>query len=94
MDLKEFKKEMFKENPKIKEEYDKLEMEYKIKLQLIDLRRKNNLTQKQLADLLETKQSNIARIESGSFYPSLRLLEKIADALNTKLDIRFIPKAS
>ena len=94
MDLKEFKKEMFKENPKIKKEYDKLELEYKIKGQLIDLRRKNNLTQKQLADLLKTKQSNIARIESGSFYPSLRLLEKIADALNTKLDIRFIPKAS
>ncbi|MBU4483136.1 MAG: helix-turn-helix domain-containing protein [Actinomycetia bacterium] len=94
MDLKEFKKEMFKENPKIKEEYDKLELEYKIKGQLIELRRKNNLTQKQLADLLKTKQSNIARIESGSFYPSLRLLEKIADVLNTKLDIRFIPKAS
>ncbi|MBU4314657.1 MAG: helix-turn-helix domain-containing protein [Actinobacteria bacterium] len=93
MDLKEFKKEMFKENPKIKEEYDKLELEYKIKGQLIELRRKNNLTQKQLADLLKTKQSNIARIESGSFYPSLRLLEKIAEALETELDIRFIPKA-
>ena len=28
MDLKEFKKEMFKENPKIKEEYDKLDIRF------------------------------------------------------------------
>ena len=91
MNLKEFKKEMFKKNPGIKEEYDKLDLEYKIKGQLIELRREKNLTQKQLADLLDTKQSNIARIESGNFYPSLRLLERIAAVLDAKLDIRFIP---
>ena len=46
MEWKEFKKKRFKENPKLKEEYDKLELEYKIKSQIIDLRRKKKLTQK------------------------------------------------
>ncbi len=94
MEWEEFKKKRFKENPKLKEEYDKLELEYKIKSQIIDLRRKKKLTQKQLAELMGTRQPSVARLESGEYNPSLEFLKKVADILDTDLDIRFIPKAS
>lgn len=67
MEWKEFKKERFKENPKLKEEYDKLELEYKIKSQIIDLRRKKNLTQKNQKE--KNKKSNaglLERLKRGS----------------------------
>ena len=91
MEWKEFKKELLKD-PEFKKEYEKLEPEYRIIRQIIALRRKKNLTQEQLAKLTGAKQSSIARIESGRHNPSLRLLEKIAEALDTELDVRFIPK--
>ena len=93
MEWEEFKKKLFKEDPKFKKEYDKLCPEYKIISQVIKLRREKNITQKQLASLVKNKQPNIARLESGEFNPSLGLLKKIADALGTELDIKFIPKA-
>jgi hypothetical protein len=77
MEWKEFKKKRFKENPKLKEEYDKLELEYKIKSQIIDLRRKKKLTQKNQkeknkksdADLLERlkRGSSDANNKKGRF---------------------------
>ncbi|MBM3701959.1 MAG: helix-turn-helix transcriptional regulator [Actinobacteria bacterium] len=92
MEWEEFKKELLKD-PEFKKEYEKLEPEYKIIRQILSLRRKKNLTQEQLAKLTGAKQSSIARIESGRHNTSLRLLERIAEALDTELDIRFIPKA-
>ena len=91
MEWEEFKKELLKD-PEFKKEYEKLEPEYKIIRQILSLRRKKNLTQEQLAKLTGAKQSSIARIESGRHNTSLRLLERIAEALDTELDIRFIPK--
>jgi len=92
MEWEEFKKELLKD-PEFKKEYEKLEPEYRIIRQILSLRRKKNLTQEQLAKLTGAKQSSIARIESGRHNTSLRLLERIAEALDTELDIRFIPKA-
>ena len=91
MEWKEFKKELLKDS-EFKKEYEKLEPEYRIIRQILALRRKKNLTQEQLAELTGAKQSSIARIESGRHNQSLRLLEKIAEALDTELDVRFIPK--
>jgi ribosome-binding protein aMBF1 (putative translation factor) len=51
------------------------------------------LTQKQLAELLDTKQSTIARLEDADYEGhSLSMLRRIADALNQKLEVRFVPK--
>lgn len=44
-----------------------------------------NLTQRQLADLLDTKQSSISRVESGSSTPTISFLMKLADAFQTYL---------
>jgi len=94
MEFKEVKKKMFGKNPKLKEEYDNLEPEYKIIEQIIELRKDLNLTQTELGKLLKVKQPVIARLESGQYNPSLSYLKKVADVLGAKLDIKFIPKAS
>jgi len=94
MEFKEVKKKMFEKNPRLKEEYDNLEPEYKIIEQIIKLRRDLNLTQAELGKLLKVRQPVIARLESGEYNPSLNYLKKVADVLGAKLDIRFIPKAS
>lgn len=94
MEFKEVKNIMFEKNPRLKEEYDNLEPEYKIIEQIIRLRKDLKMTQVELGKLLKVKQPVIARLESGKYNPSLSYLKKIADALGSRLDIKFIPKAS
>src|SRR5690606_9578261 len=52
---------------------------------LIDARIAKGLSQKELANLIGTKQPSIARIEKGENLPSLSLLQKIAEAMHTYL---------
>ena len=93
MDWKEYKKKRFKEDLELKKEYDELELEYRIIGQIIDIRMEKKITQKQLAKLMNTKQPSIARFESGDYNPTLDFLKKIAEVLDSDLDIKFIPRA-
>lgn len=81
-----FKKELLK-NSEVSKEYIKLKPKYRLISQLIAARKKENVTQKQLAKKIGTKQSAIARLENGNANPTLSFLEKISFALNTKLSI-------
>jgi predicted transcriptional regulator len=83
-----FKEESLK-NPKIKAEYDRQQPEFAIIDALIKNRIKNNLTQKQLANKMGTKQSVISRIEIGRANPTFSFLKRLAKALNSTLEIRF-----
>jgi transcriptional regulator with XRE-family HTH domain len=94
MKWEDFKKKRFEEDFELKKEYDKLELEYKIISQIIDLRKKKKISQKQLAELVNTKQPSIARLESGDYNPSIDFLKKIAEVLGAELEIKFISKAS
>jgi len=75
-------------DPEVKKEYDRLAPRYAVISKLIDLRLKKGLSQKDIADKLGTKQSAIARLESGSVNPSLEFLQKVAQALGSKLVIQ------
>lgn len=77
-------------NSKIKAEFDKLEPEFAILQAMIDTRRKKALSQKELAKKLGTTQSAISRLEKGNISPTIGFLQKLADALDSKLDIRFL----
>jgi DNA-binding XRE family transcriptional regulator len=77
-------------NDEVKNELQKNEAEYKIIEEIIMARRERKLTQKDLADLIGTKQSNISRLESGNYNPSLDLLNKIALAVGKELEVRMI----
>ena len=82
----EFKKEALKDK-KIKAEYEKLGPEFELARMLIEKRLKMGMTQKQLAQKIGTKQAAISRLESGEYNPSFLLLQKVARALNAKLQV-------
>jgi len=86
--LQEFKKELLSD-PEVKKEYDRLAPRYAVISELIRVRIKNGLTQKELAEKIGTKQSAIARLEAGNANPSIGLLEKIAKVTGAKLNITF-----
>lgn len=75
-------------DPEVEKEYDKLQPRYALISQLIKARMKKGLTQKQLAERVGTKQSAIARIESGNANISIAFLEKLTQALGSQLIIK------
>ena len=77
-----------------KKEYEALEPEYEIISSLIDARKSNNVTQKQLSEATEIAQSDISKIENGSANPTLKLLQRLAEGLNMSLKVEFVPKSS
>jgi len=84
---KVFKKELL-ENRKLAKEYKRLEPRYQLISQLIEARIRQGLTQAGLAKKIGTKQSAIARIESGKANPSVAFLEKLASAMESRLVIQ------
>ncbi len=50
-------------------------------------RRQSHLTQERLAEICGTKKSNISRMESGKYNPSLDFLVKLAETMNKELTI-------
>ncbi len=60
---------------------------------LFDARDKAGLTQTQLAELIGTKQSVIARLESANYEGhSLSMLVRIATALGNRIEISLVPR--
>ena len=86
--LKEYIKEQLK-NPEFAEEYDALGEEYEVVRQIIRARIAAGLTQKDLAERIGTRQSNVSRIENGNSNPSIATLKRIAEATGTKLQVSF-----
>ena len=83
-------KEIILKNKEVQKELDKNEAEYKIIEEIIMARMEKKLTQKGLAELIGTKQSNISRLESGNYNPTLDFLQKIASAMDKKLEVRIV----
>ncbi len=88
MNLTEHLNEQLKD-PEFYKEYKALEPEYEIIKQILKARSELNLTQKELAEKVGIKQSNISRLESGNYNPSLEFLKKIAQGLGKELHIEF-----
>lgn len=86
-DWKTLKRELLK-SKKVLREYERLKPRYQLASQLIERRTQQKLTQEKLAKKIGTKQEAIARLESGRANPTVGLLEKIAQALSSKLVIQ------
>lgn len=82
----QFKKEMLKKRG-VKAAYETLAPEFEVMTALIKRRLEKGLTQKELAMRVGTKQSAIARLESGNYNPSLDFLKKVTRALDARLRI-------
>ena len=50
-----------------------------------EIRKFKGLTQEQLSEMIDIETSSLSGIESGRFYPSLHVLEKIAAVLEVEL---------
>ena len=86
---KDYKKKAL-QNPEVKKEYDALAPEYDIIQAMIDARKSQNLTQKDLSDRTGITQADISRIEKGTRNPSLEMLKRLALGLGMQLKVEFI----
>jgi transcriptional regulator with XRE-family HTH domain len=60
--------------------------------QVVDQRRRRRLSQAELAELVGTTQSAIARLESGGRPPRIDTLQRIAEALDCELVVSLRPR--
>lgn len=76
-------------SPKFRREYEKAQIELAPVRAIVNARMHRGMTQAKIAKKMGTTQSAIARLESGSANPSLNFLQRLADALGARLEIRF-----
>lgn len=72
-----------------KREFEALQPQYEVIKQIIRARTAQHITQKELAERTGLKQSNISRLESGNYNPSIEFLQKVAKRLGKELHIEF-----
>ncbi len=75
------------EDPEFREEYERVDEEFRLLESLVRARREAKLTQAELARRLGTTQSAIARLESGGVSPSIRTLRRYAEAIGARLSV-------
>jgi ribosome-binding protein aMBF1 (putative translation factor) len=94
-DLDRLTEKLLEQDPSLQEEFVRAEQAWDIAFQIRDLREQAGLTQKQLAELVGTKQSNIARIEDADYTGyTLKTLEKVTKALRARLEVRIVPETN
>jgi ribosome-binding protein aMBF1 (putative translation factor) len=91
VDFEDYKKKLFKD-PEFVKAYHELDPEFAVIEAILRARLKRGVTQKKLAQRLKTKQSAISRLESGTANPSLNFLKRLAEALDSRLEIRLVSK--
>jgi transcriptional regulator with XRE-family HTH domain len=74
--------------------YEALEGEFAFAEAVIDARNRVGLTQSELARKMGTTQPVVARLEGGRSRPSMRTLERLARATDTRLLIKFEPRGA
>ena len=90
-DLQELTNELMKD-AEFRRENEALQPEMDITRALLDARIQAGLTQSQLSERTGISQSDISRLENGTRNPSLSLLKRLAEAMNSTLRIEFVPK--
>ncbi len=94
-DLDRYLEKAIKRDPTLPERLEKADQAWDIAFKIYGLRKSSGLTQTQLAKLIGTKQSNIARIESADYTGyTLKTLEKVTRALKAKLQIKIVSQES
>jgi transcriptional regulator with XRE-family HTH domain len=76
-------------DPEYRREFDALEEEFAVASAMIAARTRAGLTQDELAERMNTRQSTIARLESGKSMPSGKTMKKFAEATGSRLRIVF-----
>ena len=74
--------------PEVRTEYDVLGDEFAIAREMIAARARAGLSQAEVAQRMGTTQSVVARLESGRRPPSLRTVQRYAQALGARAVVR------
>ena len=81
-----------KDDPETLAELEKIQADNDVARKIYDLRTKAGLSQRALAKLVGTTASVICRLEDADYEGhSLAMLNRIAAALNKRVEIRFLP---
>ena len=80
-------KALLMKDSEFKAEYEKLKPRYDVISQIIEARANEGLTQEELALRVGTQKSNISRLESGTYNPSLDFLVKVVHSLGKEIQI-------
>ena len=86
--------EALRKDPDTRAEYDRLEPEFELLNTLLGARKRAGMTQRDVADAMGTKRPSVARMESANpkHSPSLKTLQKYAEAVGCKLEIKLTPQ--
>ena len=74
-------------DPEFRKEYEKLQLQRRVAKAIVNRRKAQWLSQRDLAKRANTIQTVISRIENGNVSVGLQMLQRIADALGTQIDI-------
>lgn len=86
----DYRDNTLKNDPELKKEYDALAPEYDIIQALIDARKTQNITQRELSEKTGITQADISRIENGTRNPSLSMMKRLAEGLGMVLKLEFV----
>lgn len=89
-DLQELTNELMKD-PEFVKEYEAIQPEVNITRAILDARINAGMTQVELSQKSGISQADISRLEKGTRNPSLNLLKRLAEAMDSTLSIEFIP---
>ena len=80
------------DDPRIREAVEEQKLNVRVAEMIHDAREEAGLTQADLAKLVGTTQSVISRLEDADYEGrSLTMLQRIADALHQRLEVRLVP---
>lgn len=77
------------QSPDAKTGYEEAKAAYEVGRMIRELREARQLSQRELAQRMGTTQSVIGRLEAGGSKPTLVTLERVAQALGLRLEVRF-----
>ena len=86
-DFDDFHESQTQNDPEYKKEYERLELQKRVAGIIVHKRQEKRLSQQDLAKRAHTTQSVISRIENGNVSVGLQMLQKIAEALDSKVDV-------
>ena len=84
-------REFFDGKPEMRAELEKARCEDAVARKIRQLRIRSKLSQRELAKLVKTTPSVISRLESADYEGhSMSMLARVAEALNRRVEIRFV----
>lgn len=89
MDFQSYLNKQLKD-PNVKKQYHAEGKQLEIAYQILQLRKKQGISQTELAKKIGTTQSNVARLEAGQQNFTTETLQKIATAFRRDLRIEFV----